>query len=366
MIKRMQPVKLTSDQAKKLNSKFSGQDLSTSAPKSADPVNFPVHEIIPGAKELIYVPNHTTEDAEGNQILRWDTPNLHMLIDGRRFPKFRCVRGIVDEELGFDGSCPICDAIDECWDLANFQIAEKCKQAHLNAEDRENEKVKKIRSECFNNMVMKSSNPYYTFPIVVIETENNDGKTLAKDENGDLILKPMWYTISKAQYEKKWLPALEVLDDEPSHPGGYFFLLNYNYKTKSGEMNKRDAAQNVSINAKNIKESIAKAIRERADKLTEGWTPDVAMQMVIDNQVFTLKQLTEAVDSVMETTRQRLVLYQEQDDNDTLGIESKEDGGDPFGNLTDKVGEDSESEEEEGFPIEDTDEDDFGNVGGEE
>ena len=123
-------------------------------------------------------------------------------------------------------------------------------------------------------------------------------------------------------------------------------MLNYNYKTKSGEMNKRDAAQNVSINAKNIKESIAKVIRERADKITEGWTPDVAMQMVIDNQVFSLKQLTEAVDSVMETTRQRLALYQEQDDDDTLGIESKEDGGDPFKNLTDKVGEDSEEEED--------------------
>ena len=306
MIKRMQPIKMRGNE--ELNKAFGSQELSKSAPKSADPVNFPVFEVPVNKKVLVYVPNHTYQDEKGVSHLKMDEPFIHYVLDGNRYHKYRCIHGIEDEHFGLTGSCPLCDSTDDGWTLANYIINSTCKKRGLNPDDKDNEQVKSIRTDAFGKRVIKEPTQYFTFPIVVIETVNDDGKTLVKNEDGSLKVMPMWYTISENYYETKWKKALEAMEDDPEHPGGHFFLLNYCYTPKRGEPNKRDSARELVVSGKNIKG--ADKMKVSLDKLTEEWTPDVARDMVLANNVYSTEQLEEVADGVMEQTRNMISLYE--------------------------------------------------------
>lgn len=324
MLKKMKPVKLSEKSMSNLSGQFQKQEESTAAPKSLDPKHFPVHEIPVGVKELIYVPNHTWMDEEGKEHLRMDMPLIHPARDGRRFLNFRCIQGIVDEEAGYDGSCPLCDATADAWDLANYQIKEDCAARGLNPEDKENKQVKDIRSSHFGDMALKNAQRYYTFPIVVIQTEKNLGKTPVIDENGNLSYTIQWYTISEAQYNKKWVTTLEAMEDDPSHPGGHFFLLDYSFTPKNGEPNKRDAAQNLAVHARNIfKGEAADKIKAMLDKATEVWTPEKAMETVINNLPYSMEDLEEAQESILAETRNLLNLFKAKNAVGEKGIEGE-------------------------------------------
>ena len=308
MIKKLQPVKLSEESSKAISHQLGTQEVVRSAPKSLDPVNFPVFEIPVNQKVLIYVPNHVHVDDNGVEELMMDKPLIHSVRDGNRFLSYRCISGITDEAAGFDGSCPLCDGTAEPWDLARKQIEQQCKVQGLDPEDTDNTDVKSIRSKAFSDRVVKEATRYFTFPIVVIETVNNDGKTLAKDDKGQMVLKTMWYSISEQAYEDKWKKVFESLDDEPTHPGGHFFILNYCYTPKRGEPNKRDSARNMVVVGKTIKNS--DNIKSKLDKMTEEWTPEKARETVVNNVLYSHDDLVYVTDSALENTRNMLAIYE--------------------------------------------------------
>ena len=308
MIKKLQPVKLSENSSKAVSAQLGTQEVVRSAPRSLDPNNFPVFDIPVNQKVLIYVPNHVRVNEAGQEELLMDKPLIHSVRDGNRFLSYRCISGIVDEEAGFDGTCPLCDGTSEPWDLARKQIEQQCKVQGLDPEDTDNGDVKAIRSKAFSDRVVKEATRYFTFPIVVIETVNNDGKTLAKNEKGGPILKPCWYSISEQAYEAKWEKIFESLDDEPTHPGGHFFILNYCYTPKRGEPNKRDSARNLVVSGKTVKGS--EQMRTNLDKMTEEWTPEKARETVVNNLLYSQEDLGYVADSALENTRNMLAIYE--------------------------------------------------------
>lgn len=306
---RMRPRTFTPEQMKNVRSESKKQTVDNVVPKSTDPENFPVFEIPVNAKVLIYVPNHVEVDEEtGMEDLVMDTPLIHTIKDGKRYLKIRCIRGM-SEATGYSGNCPLCDATGEPWDLANELIKDQCSKRGLNPTDSESENVKAIKRECYSNRVVKDPDQYYTFPIVVIETDPNDFKKIISDENGIPKHRTYWYTVSRSAYEKKWLKALEGMEDEPSHPGGYFFILNYTYESKSGDYNKRDSAREMVVTPKTWKSGARFA--EIFDSETEGWTAEKAIETVIDNQYFDEEDIQMETDRVMASTREKLAIYQE-------------------------------------------------------
>lgn len=309
MLKKPIPIKLSAAANDAVQKQLGVQVAQKAAPKSTDPINFPVFEVQTGKKVLIYVPNHVVDGPDGPE-LRMDKPLIHAVQDGKRFLYYRCVSGIaLTDENGntiYDGSCPLCDGTNAPWELANKKIEQKCRQLGLEPDDKENTQVKAIRSAEFSSRVLKEANRYYTFPIVVISTVNDDGKTILKDENGNPTLTPMWYHISEAQYNKKWKACLEGMEDEPTHPGGHFFILSFVYDTKGKEANKRDAAQNLTVIAKNPKGS--DKLKALLDERTEAWTPEKAQETVITNQLYSLRDLQEITDTVLMPTNDLLSL----------------------------------------------------------
>lgn len=303
---KMKPKVFTAEQVKAIREESSTQTPDYSVPKSTDPDNFPVFEVPVNAKVLIYVPNHTTINAEGTEELRMDKPLFHAVTEGKKFLRIRCVRGLT-EASGYSGNCPLCDGESEPWDLANELIKEQCKMRGLDVNDSENEAVKQVKRDNYSKRVIKAPEMYYTFPIVVLETEPSDIKKIVYDENGVPKHKAMWYTISKSAYEKKWLKTLEGMEDEPTHPGGEFFILNYTYDSKTGEYNKRDSARELQVVAKKLKgvEEFARL----CDKETEEWDELKAMSTVIDNQYYEEADLAEEANMVLAGTREKLAIF---------------------------------------------------------
>lgn len=305
-LKRLKPRTFSAEQDAALQSGASKQEAVRGVPKSADPINYPVWNIPVNKKVLIYVPNHVVQDSDGVAKLRMDTPLIHSLIDGSRFVNVRCISGL-PEGTGYSGNCPLCDgAAGDPWELAKHQIANKCRAMGLDPEDTEAEQVKQVRREYFGNRVIKESRRFYTFPIVVFDTENDDGKTFVYDEKGLAKYKVYWYHISEDMYDEKWGKVLENMEDEPTHPGGKWFVLNYMYTPKRGEPNVRDAARNLVVGHRNVKG--VEEVEKQLDKQTEGWTPKKAQEMVISNQFYEEEDLQEMADDVLAETRRLLAL----------------------------------------------------------
>lgn len=303
---KMKPKVFTEEQLNAVKEESSKQVISSSVPKSTDPENFPVFEIPVNAKVLVYVPNHTVVDDEGVTQLRMDKPFLHSVIDGKRFSRIRCVKGL-SEASGYSGNCPFCDSGDEPWDLANAQIKEQCTVRGLDVNDSENESVKEIKRGFYSKRAIKAPDQYYTFVIEVVETDPNDIKKIIYDENGVPVHKAYWYTISKSSYDKKWLKAFEGMEDEPNHPGGEFFILNYTYECKSGDYNKRDSAKELQVIPKKFKgvEEFAKL----CDKETEDWDTLKAISTVIENAYYEEQDLQAEADRILAPTREKLSIY---------------------------------------------------------
>lgn len=306
-MKKMQPKKFAPEQVEAIKVESGSQTNGTVVQKSADPEHYPVFEVPVNSKVLVYVPNHTIVNEEGIEELRMDKPLLHMVTDGKRFIKLRCIRGL-SEAAGYSGDCPLCNGEQEPWDLANEQIKEQCRIRGLDPNDSENESVRAVKREYYSKRVIKAPDLSYTFPIVVIETDPNDIKKIIMDENGVPKYKAMWYTISKSSYEKKWLKALEGMEDEPNHPGGEFFILNYTYESKSGEYNKRDSARELQVIPKKLKG--VSEFAQHCDKVTEEWDVYKAISTVIDNMYYEEADLEEEVNRVLAGTREKLAIYE--------------------------------------------------------
>lgn len=306
-MRKLSPKKFTEEQLTALQSAVSSQVISTVTEKSLDPDNFPVFEVPVNQKVLVYVPNHVITNAEGIEELRMDKPYIHSIREGKNhFSKVRCIKGM--QALGYSGNCPFCDAIDDGWALANEEIKEKCAAQGLDPEAKDNEAVKSIRATAFNSRAITAPDQYYTFPIVVIETNPGNFKEVVRDEEGKIKFKAMWYSISKSAYQKKWVKALESMEEEPDHPGGNCFCLDYTYEPKAGtEPNKRDSARELSVIPKKMKGFEKYA--EHFDKMTEDWTPQKAIETVVDNIFAEEEDLETEAMRIMIPTRDKLELY---------------------------------------------------------
>lgn len=308
-MKKLTPISFSQSEQEDINSQLGVQELKTGTPKSTDSNKYPVWSVAVGKKVLIYVPNHTEQDADGIDRLRMDKPFIHAMTMGKRFPTYRCINGIVMEKHGLSGSCPLCEGSKEPWDLANLIIEQKCKAEGLDPADTENKAVKNIRSAAFSDRLLKDAQKHVTFPIVVFDTVNDDAKTFVKDAEGNISYKIYWYDCSESVWEDKWMKCLESIEDEPSHPGGNFFVLNYIYTTKNNQPQiARDAARAMTISPRTIKGS--EKLRAVLDDATAEWTPSLAQQVLYANMIYTEADLEDVANEVLEPTRNLIALYQ--------------------------------------------------------
>lgn len=302
---RPKAVEFTSKEAfNRVSASSQTQTGQNRTPRSVDPVNYPVFETPVNKKILVYVPNHTEMTELGEQ-LRCDRGAFHSIKSGRSYLTIRCTNGVVEDSVGYDGSCPVCDSINECWDLYNYELKEQARMKGVSVDDDPNELLKQTKRDLASNMALKRAEVWLTFPIVVVETK--EGKLEPKvNEKGLLDGKLQWYSIRESTYKDKWESAFDTMDK--NHPAGSWFILNFAYESPSGKHDKMNSARNLKVSYKPM--TGYEQWEKYWDDLSEDWDRFKASSTVIANFYLSLDDMRQAVNEAMAPTRTKIQMYQ--------------------------------------------------------
>ena len=314
--KRPTPKTLSADEMNNLVASASQQTGKAVRIKTYDK-DYPVFETPINQKVLVYIPNHVVTEPDGTISLRKDKFAAHQVIDGRSYGTIRCTAGLQSETLGLDGTCPLCDASAEVWDLYNREYAEIAAQKGIAVDAPEaKDGLKQVRIDLLSKQVIKPAEVWYTFPIVVIECTEADGKlttTPKKNEQGQIVGKPMWYSIREKTYIDKWVKAFETAPTEddvaPTHPGGLWAVLNFTYESKDGKHDKMGSARALAVGFKNMSADYAQWATY-FDQLTEDWTPQKAMEVLVDNALRDMNEQKEVADTLLKPVRDKIAMYE--------------------------------------------------------
>lgn len=315
-LKRPEPKTFSQEDMQSILSASSQQTGKAQVVRSWDK-NFPVFEVPINQKILAYVPNHTTMDADGSVVLRWDKFAAHAVIVGRSYDNVRCTSGLVSDAMGWDGTCPLCESRGDIWDLYHKEYAEiaKSKGIDINSPEAETA-LKQDRTDLLKSAVIKDADVWYTFPIVVIECETDaQGNLTTKpklDVNKQMHGTPMFYSIRERQYNETWkagFDSIENADGEvPTSPAGLWAVLNFTYTPKSGNHDRMGSARALKVTYKTMAgfEEWASAF----DNMTNEWTPAKAAEVVVLDSMRTMDEMREANDQIMKPVRDKLAMYE--------------------------------------------------------
>lgn len=302
------PIKFNPEALKSVSRQLSTQDPSASRfARSNDEVNFPVWKTPVEGKYLVYIPNHTTEDAEGNTILRADRPFLHRVIDGSRFGGlYRSPVGIVNLELGLDGSDPLSDAASECFEWYKLKLEEVSKRLGRPVTN-DNEDDRQIRRRLLNSRPVDTAFRRTVFPAVFIKADSKK-LTPELDADGKLVYQIAWLSMTDSQLDK--LEQSMVVTGSTC-PAGRVFIFDYDYDTN--KPNARDAARylNIILLPDPASQGFTPEHLAKFDEMTEAWDEAKAIEMVKDCALYSVQQLQMLVDQAMAPIRADIAAIQQ-------------------------------------------------------
>lgn len=313
--KRPAPKSFSVEEQKAISESFSKQDGIAKAPKSYDPENYPVHDIPINEKILIYIPKHVVQGADGSYELRKDKYAGHTVnTKSERGAIVRCMHGVVSEALGADGTCPLCEGVQEVKDLfwAEYTAAAAAKGVDPQSEDAK-ELLKSEREILNGKRAVNAAEVWYTYPIVEIAcVKDSKGVTniskLELSEDRKPQCKPVWYPIRESTYEKKWLKQMDAISSVVGAPAGCFAVLNYMYDAQGKPHDVKNSAKELQVTFLNRPELAELA--EALDKMTEDWTPEMAQQTVIKGVLRDYAETADIVEIALTPVRDRLLLIE--------------------------------------------------------
>lgn len=313
MLKKPKAKSLTAEEAATITNASAQQTGKMQTQKTYDP-DYPVFDIPINQKLLVYVPNHIVTQPDGSLGLRWDKFAAHPVIDGRSYGNIRCTQGVVVDRLGLDGTCPLCNASSEIWDLYHkeYEAIAKTKGIAVDAPEAK-DALKEDRKSLAQAMAIKSAEVWYTFPIVVIECEEKDGQlttTPKKTADGQIVGKPYFYSIREKTYIDKWVPAFDTVESDEgiTHPGGRWVILNFTYTPQSGQHTKMGSANALKVVFKTMSADYDSWARY-FDDMTKDWTPEKAQEVVVLDAIRDMEETQEVTDQLMKPVRDKLALY---------------------------------------------------------
>lgn len=318
---RPQPRVFNQDELKKFKEQSESQTSKTRNPLTTDENAYPMFDIPVNGKKVVYVPNFTEvsiDDETGDEYshVRWDKGAYHNIRHRGSYARYRCTSGISGIE-GFDGSCPFCDTSAENWDLYNLEYADACKAAGQDPDtDEGKEAMKDTRKNLISNMAVGGKIIYVTFPVVEIECKEGT-VTPELDADGKFKGKLVWYTIAEDTYNQKWDSVFKVFPEGKQNPAGRWLVLDYTYDAKNGKPTKMQSAGKLKVivlpiiqEGQDEYNALVKEMEKKFDEMATDWTPQLAQTVIYNNQVYDVTQLAPIADEVMQSTRDKLQVYQ--------------------------------------------------------
>lgn len=282
-----------------------GQELQKGGRKSIDP-NFPVFGTPVNEDVLVYIPRTTVVSVEGGEVMQVLPSLVHEGKIGKVFTSVRCIHGLVGgvyDQLGYDGTCPACEAMADVWELYNLKLNAEAKRLGVDLQNDPNDTMKATRETLLRDMDLKNAEEFVTFPICVIPTK---GPFQPTDDAKDNI-QVYFVHWRKKRYEDKILGALSSLIDTPQHPAGLFWLWKFTYDTGGKQANARDAAKNAKYTAISPGESARfNHLIEVCEEKAKEFTLLKAAEVIVANQFLYKEDLEAEVNKILNRTRQQL------------------------------------------------------------
>lgn len=287
------------------------QVISSSTPKSDDP-NFPVFRT-PLEKDLIvYFPKVCVSTVDGQEVYNPLVSHAHAVRKGaKQFLTYRCINGLMGgayDSLHYDGSCPFCDGLASCWDLYNEKMNRKAAEMGIDLQNDTADTMKPYRQQFIQEMAIKKSEEYVTFPIVIISDTGTIPQTLDASK-----FEAQFVTMRKDTFEQKIMDPLTKQAVPIPHPGGLFFKWCFTYDTKGKPANVRDAARNAQylpiVDAGGV--NALQPFVANAEEAAKSFTNAQAASCVIMNQFYDKEDLVKEVDAILADTNRTLSVFRQ-------------------------------------------------------
>lgn len=284
------------------------QEVQKGAQRSIDPA-FPVFSTPINQDIIVYIPTVNCVQTENGTVMNVLPSVIHDGKLGKVFTNVRCINGLsgnpLFEQLGYDGTCPACEAVGESWDLYNLKMKAEAKKIGIDPQNDPGDVLKPFREKFLQEMDLKSGEEYVTFPIVIIPTQN---KVPTPDALQNLqVVYVHW---RKKRYEDAILGGLESMMTNPGHPAGLFWHWKFTYDTKGKPATARDSAKNAKYTVIQDQQYLAtlEQFRQAAEEKAKPFTLIKAAEVVVANQFLFREDLENEVNKIMRRTRELLAL----------------------------------------------------------
>lgn len=287
----------------------STQEVQKGTPRSTDP-NFPVFQTPVNEDIIVYIPRTNMRVDENGEDMLYLSAFTHDGRIGKQFVSLRCISGLAGnpmfDALGYDGTCPACEANQESWELYRVKLQAEARRLGIDPQTDTADTLKPIRENILKEMDLKNAEEYVTFPIVIIPTK---GKFLPADDAMDK-LQAVYVTWRKKRYQDTLLAALDSMMVNPGHPAGMFWFWKFSYDTQGKQANARDSARNAKyspiIDAQAV--AVFDKFRAKAEDKAKGFTLVKAAEVIVANQFMYKEDIEVEVNKIMARTRQMLDL----------------------------------------------------------
>ena len=302
MVKR----KVDANLIAQMSAELKAQEAPASAYSKTDDANFPVFSVPLDKQLIVYIPKTpVTVNADGVEVENPCISYQHAVRDGNSYANIRCINGLHNDALGFDGDCPLCNAVSEAYQVYSKKLAIRAKALHVDiTKDSSNPLLQPVKTELAGEMPVKRAEKFLTFPIVVL-TEDATKPIDPKD------FKVYFWDVREQHLKDKFYKALNAgnisLGAAPTaaavSPFGRFFSFDYRYDTKGAQPNKMQAAKNVQYtmldgNALGIAQFIP-----TLENLAAPFTDAKAVEVVRSVQLWYKEDLQKRTDDIMGASR---------------------------------------------------------------
>jgi hypothetical protein len=187
------------------------------------------YKAVQKATHVVFFPGYLSD----GELVDSYSVNLHRWGTGRRTEQCICLDGITTADGEYTGTCPICERIDDSWEIYNLLKARAEVECTLVGEARD-KALKTASSELIKSRTAQNAEPRTYLPIVRFLT-NEDPKTgrvtpqLGADGLPEFEIKIASYTKFSIEKFTKKLEEAELYDDDgnlvPLH--GQEFRISY-------------------------------------------------------------------------------------------------------------------------------------------
>jgi hypothetical protein len=285
------------------------QEIQKGTPRTTDK-NFPVFATPVNSDILVYIPMTNVVTDENGPDMKVLPSHIHDGKLGKAFTSIRCISGLSGnpafDSLGYDGTCPACEATRETWELYRLKLDAEAKRIGIDPQNDPADTLKPAREKILGEMDLKGAEEYVTFPIVIIPTKAKFTPADDALENLEVV----YVHWRKKRYSEAILAALDTMMTNPGHPAGLFWLWKFSYDTQGKQANARDSAKNAKYTAITDAAAVnlfAKFIPVAEEKAKE-FTLLKAAEVVVATQFMFKEDMDAEVGKVMAKTRQLLQL----------------------------------------------------------